>query len=177
MADLQVGKRYAQAAIEIAREQGTIERWRNDLADIATVLSDSQAAPVLADGRIPLEKRLAMVERALDVQPLALNLAKLLVQKGRSLHASAVSQAFNQMADEIEGIVEATVTAAIELTPEQMAAIEQKLSTSLGKRVRATATVDPGILGGMVVRVGDRVIDGSVRTRLKRLRRELEGVR
>ena len=62
MADYQAGKRYAQAAFAIAKEAGTIARWRADLADVATVLVDSQAAALLANGRVALDQRLAMVE-------------------------------------------------------------------------------------------------------------------
>lgn len=177
MADPQVGKRYAQAAFGLAREQGSIARWRDDLGDIASVLTGSAAAGVISDSRLPLERRLSMVERVLDVQPLALNLAKLLVTHGRTADAGEVARAFAELADAHEGIVNATVTTAIELTPAELQAIEQRLSSSMGKRVRARATIDPAILGGMVLRIGDRLIDGSVRTRLKRLRRELEGAR
>jgi F-type H+-transporting ATPase subunit delta len=177
VADLQAAKRYAQAAFGIALESGTIASWRADLGDIAAVLAESNAAGVFGDGRIPLGQRLAMVERALDVQPLALNLAKLLVSKGRSADARAVAEAFGRMADEQEGIVHASITAAVDLSPQQVAGIEQRLSSSLGKKVQVTSAVDPGIVGGLVVRVGDRMVDGSVRTRLKRLRRELEGAR
>ncbi|MCK9518988.1 MAG: ATP synthase F1 subunit delta [Dehalococcoidia bacterium] len=178
MADPQAAKRYAQAALAIAREDGTVTRWRADLADIANVLSRSEAAPIFADGRIPLDQRLAMVERTLDVAPKALNLARLLVSKGRSAEAEEVASAFNRMADELEGIVDARITTAIELDTDQLKEVEGKLSASLGNRpVRTTAIVDPAILGGMIVRVGDRVVDGSVRTRLKRLRQELQGAR
>ncbi len=177
MADVQAAKRYAQAAFQIARDQGTIPAWRSELGDVASVLVDSQAAPVLADGRIPVDQRLAMVDRALDISPLARNLAKLLVQKGRSQEARAVSEAFNRMADDAEGIAHARVTTAVELTADQIAAIERQVGASLGKRVSAVGVVDPAIVGGAVVQVGDRLVDGSVRTRLQRLRRELEGVR
>lgn len=177
MADLQAAKRYAQAAFQIASEQGAIAAWRAELNDVASVLSDSQAAGVIADGRVPLARRLEMVDRALDVSPLAKNLAKLLVQKGRSGEARAVSDAFGRMADEAEGIAHARVTTAVELTADQLAGIERRLGESLGKRVRAVGTVDPNIVGGVVVQVGDRLVDGSVRTQLQRLRRELEGVR
>lgn len=177
MADLQAAKRYAQAAFQIARDQGSIDTWRADLADVASVLTDSQAAPVLSDGRIPLDRRLSMVERALDISPLALNLAKLLVQKGRSHEARGVSESFNRMADDHAGIAHAQVTTAVELTPAQLGAIETQLSASLGKRVRAVGTVDSAIVGGVIVQVGDRLVDGSVRSQLQRLRRELEGAR
>jgi len=177
VADLQAGKRYAQAAFGIALESGTIAAWRAALDDIASVLAESSAAGVFADGRIPLEQRLAMVERSLDVPALPLNLAKLLVSKGRSGEARAVAEAFGRMADEQEGIVHASITAAVDLSPQQVEGIEQRLSSSLGKTVQVTSAVDPGMVGGLVVRVGDRMVDGSVRTRLKRLRRELEGAR
>ncbi|MBI5946667.1 MAG: ATP synthase F1 subunit delta [Chloroflexi bacterium] len=169
--------RYAQAVFAIAVEAGSIAAWRSDLADIAQVLTSSQAAPVLADSRIPLDRRLAMVDRTLDVQPLARNLAKLLVQRGRSLAAADVARSFNGMADAHEGIAHARVTAAVDLNAGQLAAIEQRLSQSLGKQVRATASVDPALIGGVVVRVGDKLVDGSVRTRLRLLRRELQGAR
>lgn len=177
MADLQAAKRYAQAVFEIAVRDGTIEPWRRDLADVAAVLSDSQVAPVLADARLPLAERLGMVEKTLELPAKALNLAKLLVQKGRSYEARAVLDAFNRMADEREGIAHAQITTAVSLSPDELAAIESRLAASTGKTVSAVSIVDPNIIGGLVVRVGDELIDGSVRTRLRRLRRELEGAR
>jgi F-type H+-transporting ATPase subunit delta len=175
--DLQVGKRYAQAAFAIARESGTIDQWRSDLADVASVLAESDMAPLLADDRLPVSTRQELAGRVLDIQPLALNLAKLLIAKGRSLDAGAVAWQFERMADAEAGIEHAEITTAIDLSPDQVRGIEERLSQASGKQVRASATVDPSILGGVVVRVGDRLVDGSVRTRLKQLRRELEGAR
>lgn len=179
MADLQAAKRYAQAAFQIATSSpgATLDQWRSDLRDVAEVLTDSQASGILGNTRLPVASRAAMVERMLDVSPMALNLAKLLVAKGRSQDARAVADAFNRMADAHEGIAYANVTTAVELSPQQVSDIEQRLGGSLGKRVRAVAAVDPAIIGGIIVRVGDKLVDGSVRSRLKRLRRELEGAR
>ena len=75
MADVAAAKRYAQAAFEIAKEENALARWRGELDDIATVLAESQLAPMLADSRLPLERRLGTVERTLDISPKALNLA------------------------------------------------------------------------------------------------------
>ncbi len=177
MANEQAAKRYAQAALSLAIEANAVAQWRADLNDIAAVLSDSAAAPVLADGRVALEQRLALVERLLDLQPLTLNLAKLLVAKGRSLDAGEVAAAFGRLADAQEGIVHAEVTTAVDLAPAQVAGIEQRLSERLGQRVQAVATTDPAVIGGIIVRVGDHLVDGSLRTRLKQLRRDLAGAR
>jgi F-type H+-transporting ATPase subunit delta len=177
MADLQAAKRYAQAAFGIARDAGTIATWRGQLNDVASVLSESGLAPALADSRVPVDQRAALVERVLDVEPMVLNLARLLVAKGRSGEARAVAEAFGRMADDHEGIAHAQVTTAVELAPAQLEAIAQQIGAAVGKQVRATGSVDPGIVGGIVVRVGDKLVDGSVRTRLKQLRRELEGAR
>jgi F-type H+-transporting ATPase subunit delta len=169
--------RYAQAVFSLAVEQGTIAQWRSELADLVTVLGDAALGPMLEDSRIPLEQRLRAVERALDISPLALNLAKLLVSKQRAALAPEVAASFGRMADEHEGIVNARVTTAVELAPADLASIEQMLSQATGKRVRTQVSTDPNIIGGVVVRIGDRLIDGSVRTRLKLLRRQLQGAR
>ena len=84
MANEQAAKRYAQAAMSLALEANAVAQWRADLDDVATVLAESDAADVLANGKLPLDQRLAMVGRVLDVQVLAVNLAKLLVAKCRS---------------------------------------------------------------------------------------------
>jgi F-type H+-transporting ATPase subunit delta len=176
MADLAAARRYAQAAFDLANETGgDLDSWRADLDDVATVLAESDAAPMLADARIPVERRLAAVERMLDVPPLALNVARLLVQKGRSLDARAVADAFGRMADEAQGIQHAVVTTAVELTPEQAATVRSRLGASLGATVKLTTVVEPRLVGGIVIRVGDRLVDGSVRARLRRLEKELSG--
>jgi F-type H+-transporting ATPase subunit delta len=177
MADYEAAKRYAQAAFAIAAESGTIARWRTDLDDIAQVLTDSPLAERLADDRLPVDRRQGLLDRVLDIQPLALNLAKLLIAKNRTPDARAVADAFDVMADAHEGIVSAIVTTAVPLEPGQVATIQGQLATSLGKQVRMTTAVDPSLVGGVVVRVGDRLIDGSVRTRLRILRRELSEAR
>ena len=177
MADRQVARRYAQAAFELAREEGDLAGWRRELEDVATVLVDSDAAPVFRDGRIPLPQRFAFVERSLDVRPAVLNLAKLLVQKGRTGEAREIANVFGELVDESEGVAHARITTAVELSPEQVAGVEQALSRAFDKRIIGHPGVDPDLLGGIVLRIGDRLIDGSVRTRLKLLRQELKGAR
>jgi F-type H+-transporting ATPase subunit delta len=173
MAHQEAASRYAQAVFRIALQHGTIDQWRSDLDDIATVMSDSDSAAIFADDRRPLRDRYALVDRVLDVAPVARNLAKLLIQKSRSQGARAVANAFSALADEHAGIAKAEITTALPVTDAQRAGIEAQLSRSLGKTVTATTAVDPALIGGLIVRVGDQLIDGSVRTRLRLLRREL----
>ncbi len=175
MADRQAAKRYAQAAFAIARDGDAIAQWRGDLDDVAAVLTDSDAAGWFAAPRVAVAERQAAAERALEVGPLALNLARLLIAKGRTLEAREVADAFNRLADEHEGLAQAEITTAVPLQDDQVAAMEQRLGEALGKQITATAGVDSDIIGGVVLRIDDHLIDGSVRTRLRRLRRELSG--
>ncbi|MXY36380.1 MAG: ATP synthase F1 subunit delta [Dehalococcoidia bacterium] len=175
MADRQAAKRYAQAAFAIARDGDAIAQWRADLDDVAAVLSDSDAASWFAAPRVAVAERQAAAERALEVGPLALNLARLLIAKGRTLEAREVADAFNRLADEHEGLAQAEITTAVPLQDDQVAAMEQRLGEALGKQITATAAVDSDIIGGVVLRIDDHLIDGSVRSRLRRLRQELSG--
>ena len=175
MADRQAAKRYAQAAFAIARDGDAIARWRADLDDVAAVLADSDAAGWFAAPRVPVAERQAAAERALEVDQLALNLARLLIAKGRTLEAREIADAFGRLADEHEGLAQAEITTAVPLEPDQVAAMEQRLGEALGKQITATADVDADIIGGVVLRIDDHLIDGSVRSRLRRLRRELSG--
>ncbi len=175
MASDEAARRYAQAAFDIAVAEGTVDLWRTELDDIASVLAESELARTLNDDRVPLEERYALVERVLDISPKGTNLAKLLVQKGRSPGARFVAKAFNRLADERENRVDAEIVSAVPLAPDHVASIEKSLADSMGKTIRATVRVDPALVGGVVIRVGDKLIDGSVRTRLRRLHRQLEG--
>ncbi|MDZ7729295.1 MAG: ATP synthase F1 subunit delta [Dehalococcoidia bacterium] len=175
MASDEAARRYAQAVFDIARDDGTIDQWRQELDDVASVLAESELAHHLADDRIPEADRYALVDRVLDVSPKALNLARLLISKGRSRGARFVAAAFTRMADEYQDRVEAEITSAIELSSQQVADIEQRLSRALNKQVHVRVTVDPSIVGGLIIQVGDQLTDGSIRTRLRRLERQLQG--
>jgi len=173
MAGEEAANRYAQAVFAIALQHGTIDQWRSDLRDIATVLMDSDMAVALADDRIAASRRYEMIDSVLDIPPIARNLAKLLIQKDRTGAARGVAEAFDALADAHAGIAKARITTAVPIDEAQQQAIEHQLSDRLGKTVTATPEVDPALIGGSIIRVGDQLIDGSVATRLRLLRREL----
>jgi F-type H+-transporting ATPase subunit delta len=130
----------------------------------------------LASSRVPFEVKDRLLRSGLaGVSPLALNLARLLVQKGRIAMAGQVRDEYQRLLDEHRGIVQALVLTAVPLSDDEERAVAQRLRELTGKEIVLERQVDPEILGGLVARVGDRLIDGSTRTRLLALRRQLAG--
>lgn len=171
-----VAKRYAQAAFEIARDRGTPDEWAADLRLLAAVIGDPRAAAFLSDTRATLSERHRFLEKTLEgVDPLVLNLAKLLVAKGRVAIVPQVVEAYENLVDEHRGVSHAEVITAVPLSDDEKRAVEEKLSELTGTKVIARLEVQPEIVGGLLARVGDRLIDGSTRGRLLALRSTLVG--
>ena len=107
------------------------------------------------------------------VSPLALNLFRLLDQRGRLTLIPAIAGDYTRLLDAQRGIVAATVTSATALDKDETAAVRARIEAMTGKTVKLDATVDPALIGGLTVQVGDQMIDASVRGRLERLRDQL----
>jgi len=171
-----VAKRYAQAAFEIARGRDSLEEWATDLALVGTVMTDPQAASILSSTKLALADRYRLLEAILEgIDPLVMNLARLLVAKGRVGIGSQVAEAYRDLVDEHSGIAHARVVTAVPLADAEQRAVEERLGQIMGKKVIAHLEVEPAIVGGLVARVGDRLIDGSTRSKLLALRGTLEG--
>ena len=169
-------KRYAQAAFAVALERGDPDRWLGDLDGLDDLVAQPEAAAVLQSDRVPEAEKETLLKAALpDVDPTVLNLARLLVTKRRIKLAPQVREEFGNLLDVHEGRARATVTTAVSLSNEQETQIAQRLSQITGKSVSVEQVVDPDILGGLVARVGDTLIDGSTRSRLVALKKSLEG--
>jgi F-type H+-transporting ATPase subunit delta len=169
-------KRYAQAAFSVALERGDPDRWLGDLDDLDDLVSRAEASAVLQSDRVPEAEKDRLLKAALpSVDPAVLNLARLLVAKRRIRLAPQVREEFGNMLDAYEGKARATVTSAVPLSSEQQTQIARRLSQITGKTVTLEQVVDPEILGGLVARVGDTLIDGSTRNRLVSLKKTLEG--
>ena len=168
-------RRYAEAAFEVAMRDGTLERWRADLDLTATLVGDQRVLAVLANPAIPIDRRASTLDQLLGdrVSDGARNLIGLLLRRGRIEDVSRVAAQFRRLDDERQGITHAIATSAIELTPDEVRELTTRLEQSTGGRIALDVEVDPSLLGGIVVRVGDRLIDGSVRGRLERLRNQL----
>ena len=168
-------RRYAEAAFEVAMRDGTLERWRRDLDLAASLAGDERVLAVLANPAIPIERRATVLDELLGdrVSEQAANLIRLLLRRGRIEDLPRVAAQYRRLDDERQGITHATATSAAELTQDEIRELTARLEQSTGGRIALDVEVDPSLLGGLVVRVGDRLIDGSVRGRLERLRNQL----
>jgi F-type H+-transporting ATPase subunit delta len=167
--------RYAQAIFELATEERGVDSWSERLRLIQRIFHDPTARVVLANPSLPTETRVEAVD-ALDLPglgPEGLNLMRLLVARHRVEQIDGIVDAYERLADEAAGRVRATVTTAIPLSEADREALSKDLSRGLGKDVRLQARVDPAILGGLVLEVGDRLTDASVATRLDQVRRRV----
>jgi F-type H+-transporting ATPase subunit delta len=171
-------KRYAEAAYLLAKQDGKQDEWSSSLTALAALFGDEQARALFENARVPTSRKLALVEQALaGVDPLVLNLARLLVRRRRTSLGSQIAQSFQELLDEAKGISHATVTTAVPLSEDDLAAVQRRLIDVTGGPVTVTTEVDESIIGGLVARIGDRLIDGSTRSRLLALKRQMEGAR
>lgn len=166
-------RRYAEAAFQLAERDGSIETWRRELEQAAAE-TDGQLMAVLANPALPLDERLTAANRVFAglSQPVR-NLVLLLVKRHRIEQLPRVAGEFARLDDRRNGITHATATSAAPLTDLETRALTARLEQMTGGRIALTTDVDESLLGGLVVRVGDRLIDGSVRGRLERLRNQL----
>lgn len=168
-------RRYAEAAFDVATRDGVVDAWRAELEAAAVVASDPAVARGLANPALPLEGRLATAEATFGrlVSPGIQNLIGLMLKRGRIEQLPRVAAEFRRLDNARQGITIATATSAAPLTPDEVGALQARLETMTGGPVELDVQEDPSLLGGLVVRVGDRLIDGSVRGRLERLRNRL----
>ena len=168
-------RRYAQAVFAIALDQGEPDRWLDDLALLSDAMSNEEFANFLDAPQLTLIQKTALIGETLgdSVSDLARNLISLLASRNSARLLPSITESYQQMLDEHNGVERAEIVAAVALSNEQQQRIEAMLTGIVGKDITATSRVEPQIIGGFVARVGDKVIDGSTRTRLDELRREL----
>ena len=171
-------RRYARAIFELAKEEGQVEAWAERLAVVRDVVTRPEARAVLANPSIAIQRRQEAAASLLADRagPEGVNLVRLLVGAGRLDEVGGIAEEFERLADEDAGRVRATATTAVPLSRSETDRLIAELGRRLGREVRLDARVDPAVIGGLVLRVGDRVMDRSVATRLQQLRRHLAGV-
>ncbi|MFC1932666.1 ATP synthase F1 subunit delta [Chloroflexota bacterium] len=170
-------RRYAQAVFEIAMEKGELDSWQSDLRKIASLSEDTAFTMLLEDPRLHFnDKAKLLSERLSDINPLALNLVYLLIAKGRLSMVDEITDEYQRLLNSYHGIEEAEVVTAIPLDDEDKLRIEQHLSTIIGKKVVIKLELDSSLIGGILARIGGKLIDGSTHSRLEALKKKLSGV-
>lgn len=176
MARKAYARRYAQAVFELAREQKELERWQSDLQKLAGAVGEAGFLAVLESPKLKLEdKNRLLSERLAGVNPLALNLVRLLITRASVGMVRQIAEEYQRLLDSYHGIEPAEVITAIPLDEKEMQRLTESLGNLVGRKVVVKSRVDPGVIGGMVARVGGKLLDGSTRSKLLALRRELVG--
>lgn len=170
-------KRYAQAVFAMAREANAFDAWEADLEALRALLADPSVVAFLGSTTVLEERKFAVLDEALaGLGPNARRLAKLLVRKRRLDILDQIDEAFRALVNAERGLAVADVTTATPLSDDGRRAVVEAVRRLTGAaEVRLSEQVDRELLGGAVVRVGDHIIDGSVRTRLAGLRRDIAG--
>lgn len=169
-------RRYAEAIFEIARESGQLNEWKSDLGKIVTLLESPEVGALLENPKLHFETKVKFLkERLADIGPMALNFLQLLIARNRLSIAGEVYSQYHELVDSYQGIEHARVVTAVALSDDEKEKLKGTLRAMTGKEIVLTSEVDPGVLGGIVVRVGDKLINGSTLTRLLALKKELAG--
>jgi F-type H+-transporting ATPase subunit delta len=166
-----IARPYATAIFRLAKAKKKLSDWSKELAFIAGVTENAQIKLLIDNPKLPS----ADLERALlsvfdgKLSDEAVNLVKLLVENNRLGIVADIVAAFEELKDEDEGKLEAKLTAAAKPTDAQVKALVSQLETKFGKKVEAEVLIDPELIGGIKIVVGDTVIDASVKAQLQSL--------
>ncbi len=169
-------RRYSQAVFEIALESKELDSWQSDLGKIASLAEDATFVAFLESPKFRFDDKSKLLsERLGDINPLALNLVYLLVARGRFSMVVDIADGYQRLMDSYRGIEQAEVTTAISLDDKDKQRLSEYLGDIVGKKIVLKPEVDSSLIGGIVARVGGKLLDGSTRSKLEALKRELAG--
>jgi F-type H+-transporting ATPase subunit delta len=167
-------KRFSQAVFGIARERNEFDQWQKDLQRMAAMGQNAEFISVMENPKYSLPDKIRLLNDQLrGLKPLALNLAYILTGQNILSLVTDISAQYQSLLDEYRGIEKAEVITAVALDENEKAKLAQRLGEMTGKKVVISLKVDPDIIGGMVARVGGKIIDGSSKNQLAVLRNEL----
>ena len=176
MARRAYARRYAQAIFEIALAKEELDRWQLDLRKIVSVASDSALMASLGHPKFHFDDKAKILSELLkDINPLALNLVLLLVTRGRLDIIGDIADAYQRLLDSYRGVEQAELVTAIPLDEDAKVKLAEYLGAVKGKKVVLKSEVDSAIMGGFIARIEGKLLDGSTRSKLAALGRELVG--
>ena len=171
----EIAQVYARSLFEVAREQEKLDEIREQLGQFADALaSDHDLQVFFFSPYFSTKEKEEGLDRALDgADPVLSNFLKLLIENHRMPVIFRVRRDFDTLWEEENRLLPVSVTSAVELDKDTVRQIGDRIAQQTGRKVQLSANVDPDILGGMVVRVGNQVLDASVRNRLEQLRKQV----
>ncbi|WP_136807992.1 ATP synthase F1 subunit delta [Desulfosediminicola flagellatus] len=174
-----LARRYAKALFAVGKERDTFEEYNDTLQGVAELYSSTpEVADALTNPLYPMdirEKVMAGMVGSLEVDKVMGNFLNLLVQKSRAEILPEIAEEYKIMVDDEKNISHGSVISAVELSDELQAKIQATLEKLTGKKVELTTSVDPSIIGGVIAKVGDLVLDGSIKAQLAGLKDSIKG--
>lgn len=173
-----VARRYAKALVEtVAEQEGDYDAIHAELSGLAGVIEGSRdLTRLLYSPSIRMEVKRGIVEDLIakaELSGLPATFVRLLLEKGRIRYLTSIAETFEYLANERRGRVKVSIKSAAPLTEDDIERLRGELQESTGKVVLIETAVDPALIGGLVVRIGDRVLDGSIRHQLAAMRESL----
>jgi F-type H+-transporting ATPase subunit delta len=166
---------YARSLFEVAQEQSKLDSIRDQLGEFADALNDTRELQVFFFSPYfsTAEKVDGLDRTVSDADPVVVNFLKLLIENHRMPVIFRVRREFDQLWQEENKLLPVQVTSAVELDPGTVSQIGDRIAEQTGRKVELSAIVDPDVLGGLVVRVGNSILDASIRNRLEQLRKQV----
>jgi F-type H+-transporting ATPase subunit delta len=166
---------YARALFEAAKDEGRLDGVHEQLADfVATVDQVGELRAVLESPELDSRAKAALLDQVLgDADELVRNFVRLLAEKGRAGELDEIAREFEALVAQDQGILGVELTTAVELSQQGFDDLVARVGQASGREVRASRAVDPTLVGGLVLQIGSRRLDASIRGRLDRLRQEL----
>ncbi|WP_207433389.1 ATP synthase F1 subunit delta [Sabulibacter ruber] len=177
MSEERVASRYAKSLLELSQEKGSLEQVYEDMRYFSKTLESSRDLRlVLRNPIIKHDKKLAILNSLFGAKVSELTNAffRIITQKNREEILESVATEFVKQYNELKGIQKATVTTAVPLTPDLRATFQQMVVDRTGKTVELQEVVDPSVVGGYVLRIGDQQIDNTVRSNVQRLKNKFK---
>ena len=167
-------RRYAQAVFDIALETNELDSWQSDLRRIASLTENDALIAFLESPKIRFDDKARLLSEQLEgVSPLALNLAYLLVARGRLSIIGDIADDYQRLLDNYRGIEQAEVTTAIPLDDKERLRLADHLSAIVGKKITLKTKVDPRLVGGIIAKIDGKLLDSSTRGKLTALKKEM----
>ena len=176
MARRAYARRYSQAVFQIALETKELDKWQSDLEKIVSAVGDAAFKAMLESPKLHFDDKVKLLtERLAGLNPRALNLVQLLLTRGRLGIVAEIADEYRRLLDSHRGLEQAEVITATPLDEEDKLKLTEHLGNIVGKKVVLKTEVDSELIGGIVARIGGKLLDGSTRSKLAALKKEIAG--